>query len=123
ELRHPFLLETQAFWQEEGRLYIVMQLADDTLGEWCARCQAKGQPGVPVAELAPFFGQAAEALDFLHANKVLHRDVKPANLLRLQGYAKVADFGLARAQPADQAASTMCGTPLYMAPEVWQEEV
>lgn len=123
ELRHPFLLETQAFWQEEGRLYIVMQLADDTLAEWCARCVANGNPGVPVAELIPFFGQAAEALDFLHLNKVLHRDIKPANLLRLQGYAKVADFGLARAQPIGQAASTLCGTPLYMAPEVWREEV
>ena len=70
-----------------------------------------------------YFREAAEALDYLHQMNVLHRDVKPANLLRLKGHAKVADFGLARVMEDKMAAATFCGTPLYMAPEVWKKKV
>ena len=124
ELRHPYLLQTQAFWSLEDRLVIVMELAEGSLAEWDREVRRKTGAGIPVAELLPYFREAAEALDYLHSVHVLHRDVKPANLLRLKGHAKVADFGLARMMEAQQlAAATFCGTPLYMAPEVWKQKI
>ena len=123
DMRHPFLLQTQAFWSLEDRLVIVMELAEGSLAEWNREARREGGAGIPVAELLPYFREAAEALDYLHSMNVLHRDIKPANLLRLKGHAKVADFGLARMMEARQMAATFCGTPLYMAPEIWRQKV
>ncbi|MCE9532558.1 MAG: protein kinase, partial [Planctomycetes bacterium] len=87
-------------------------------------CQDKGLPAIPTGELVTFFGQAAEALDYLQSQHVSHRDIKPQNLLSLQGFAKVADFGLARGQDEKlEEASVVCGTPYYMAPEVWMQQI
>jgi serine/threonine protein kinase len=54
----------------------------------------------------------------------MHRDIKPGNLLRLNGHAKVADFGLVRLQAANlDRTANLGGTPLYMAPEVWRGQI
>jgi len=123
-MSHPFLLQTHAYWVFRDRLVIVMELADGSLAGEVERHKKEGRPGVPPEELVPFFGQAAEALDYLHGQRVSHRDVKPENLLLLKGYAKVADFGLARGHRHDETAVVAeVGTPLYMAPEVWRRNV
>src|SRR5262249_52612911 len=113
ELRHPFLLQTQAYWSLEDRLVIVMELADDSLADWNRQERKLTGSGISSSELLGYFGEAAEALDYLHSMNVIHRDVKPANLLRLKGHAKVADFGLARLMDKQLASATFCGTPLY----------
>jgi serine/threonine protein kinase len=126
QLHHPFLLQTQAFWVRDDHLLIVMELAEGSVKNWAEECKLAGLPGIPAADLLDYFAEAAEALDFLHTNKinkVLHRDVKPENLLRLNGHAKVADFGLAKEQETDLATGTICGTPAYMAPEMWKGQV
>lgn len=123
-MSHPFLLQTQAYWVFQDRLIIVMDLAEGSLSDRIEHYQNQGQPGVPPEELIPFFEQAAEALDYLHSQSVSHRDVKPQNLLYLKGYAKVGDFGLARGhQHTMTIVGSEVGTPLYMAPEVWQQKV
>jgi len=121
---HPFLLQTQAFWIFDEQLVIVMELAEGSLHERIEECKKAGEMGVPTKELIPYFEQVAQALDYLHSLNISHRDIKPQNLLYLKGYAKVADFGLARVQRSTQTTiGTLSGTPLFMAPEVWQNHM
>ena len=121
DLRHPFLLQTQQYWASEDKIYIVMELADGSLRERLKQCRQEGQSGIPLPELLQYFREAAEALDFLHSRRVQHRDIKPENILLLQRHAKVADFGLARAQDSQRLMTASgSGTPYYMAPEVWR---
>ncbi|EIW71440.1 hypothetical protein TREMEDRAFT_67767 [Tremella mesenterica DSM 1558] len=83
-----------------------------------------------------FAGQIAQALKFLRQHHLIHRDLKPQNLLLAPASAadlaeghpygvpvlKVADFGFARFLPAATMADTLCGSPLYMAPEILRYE-
>jgi formylglycine-generating enzyme required for sulfatase activity len=124
ELRHPFLLQTHSYRAYEDRLVIVMELADGSLQDRFNECRAAGLPGIPLDALLQYFTEAAEALDFLQKEKLSHRDIKPQNLLHLKGHAKVADFGLARVQEATmEHTMSGCGTPAYMAPEMWQGDI
>jgi hypothetical protein len=126
QLSHPFLLQIHRFWIEGDQLYIAMDLADGSLADRVDACKEQGLPGVPAAELVPFFAEAAEALDYLHSKNVTHRDVKPQNLLSLKGHAKLADLGLARSHAHSIQMTTVrqeTGTPLFMAPEVWRKKV
>ena len=101
-----------------------MELADGSLRDRFKECQAAGLSGIPVDELLRYFGEAAEALDYLREQKLSHRDIKPENLLRLKGHAKVADFGVARHQEntIDQTMH-VAGTAAYMPPEMWRGEI
>jgi serine/threonine protein kinase len=122
-LRHPFLLQTHAYQVEDDRLNIVMELAEGSLLDRFEERRRAGLPGISADELLCYEAEAAEALDYLHANGVLHRNIKPSNILLLNGHAKVADFGLAPGLAAAQSSALPLGTPLYMAPEVWRGEV
>lgn len=122
-IRHPYLLATEDFWVAHQRLYIVMELAEGTLRQRLHSCRQMGLLGIPLRELLGYMREAAEGLDFLHQQQIVHRDVKPDNILLLHGHAKVADFGLIwRADRSLTTMRTFAGTPVYMAPEVWSRQ-
>jgi hypothetical protein len=119
-LRHAHLLSMLSYWIENQRLYIVMEMAEGSLGAMFQRYRHMQLPGIPRAELLQYFREAAHGLDFLHEKGICHRDVKPDNMLLRNGKLKVADFGLARVEPLPLSSSSMVGTPAYMAPEAWR---
>ena len=128
KLSHPFLLATHSAHLVADRLVIVMELAEGTLAERLRACQAQAgseAAGLPVAELLGYFREAAEAIDYMHSKHVLHRDIKPQNLMLHQGHCKVGDFGVSRLQENQRlvASASLAGTPIYMAPEMWQQKV
>lgn len=120
-MRHPFLLQVQAFWTIENQLVIAMELADGSLGQLARKNDSR----VPRKELLQYLREAAEGIDYLHQQNVVHRDIKPDNILMLKGHAKVADFGLARfidETGLSTAATQLAGSPAYMAPEAWGQQ-
>jgi serine/threonine protein kinase len=123
-LRHRYLAQIHAYWVNKGRLYVVMELGDGSLLDRVEACRQQGLAGIPCDELLRHMREAAEALDFLHTEGIHHRDIKPANILLLNGHVKVADFGLARPLQEGESVvnATFCGTPAYMAPELWESK-
>jgi serine/threonine-protein kinase len=98
-----------------GEDYLVQELVE---GEsLAARLRRRGPIGL--ADALPIFDAVAEALDYVHSRGVVHRDVKPSNVLLVRGgAAKLADFGIARLCWAPMTRTgEIIGSPAYMAPE------
>ncbi|MGB3220182.1 MAG: serine/threonine-protein kinase, partial [Anaerolineae bacterium] len=126
-LIHPHIVRILDCGQDEGRLFIAMEriegrslqqfVADDGPATW--------------TQMLTIMGQVAQALDFAHQQGMVHRDVKPANILLDESQpdapvrAVLTDFGLVRG--TEQAtlsigltSGSLLGTPEYIAPEIWQ---
>jgi len=116
-LREPHVIPIHAYGEIDGRLYLDMRLVDgDDLG---SRLAAGG--ALAPAEAVDVAGQVAQALAAAHAEGLVHRDVKPSNVLvGATGFAYLVDFGIARtAGPGTELTATggAVGTLDYMAPE------
>lgn len=122
KLRHPFLLQVFSWWIQDERLQIVMELADNSLDDRLKELKKAGQTGLPKEELRQVMIDAASALDFLnHERNILHRDVKPANMLLMGNRLKLCDFGLSRMSEKlslDSGKTRGAGTPIFIAPEI-----
>jgi len=117
-LRHPHILPLFDSGEADGLLFYVMPLAEgETL-----RTRLDRDRQLPIAEALRITAEVADALAYAHARGVIHRDIKPDNILLEAGHAVVADFGIARAISAgggDRLTLTgmSVGTPAYMSPE------
>jgi serine/threonine protein kinase len=115
-LSHPNVVSVFDAGDDDGRPYIVMEFVDgENLAELLAR---RGR--IPPDEARGLALQAAQGLAHAHAAGLVHRDVKPQNLiLRRDGTLKIADFGIARAAEATALtqAGTVLGTAAYLSPE------
>ncbi|WP_280379991.1 serine/threonine-protein kinase [Nocardia wallacei] len=114
-LSNPHIVPIHDFGEQDGRLFLDMAHVP---GTDLARRLRPGPIGVP--EAVDIVSQIAEALDAAHAAGLIHRDVKPANIIvHASGFAYLIDFGIARApnQTTITATGFTVGTLAYMAPE------
>ncbi|HUB30561.1 MAG TPA: protein kinase [Terracidiphilus sp.] len=118
-LRHPNIVIIYDFGDEDGQPYIVMEYLDgDPLDQLIA-----SNASLHLSEKLGIMEQVCAALGYAHTHGIIHRDVKPANIIvQKDGVAKLLDFGIARADDSHidggmTRTGTMVGTPEYMAPE------
>ena len=116
-LSHDHILPLYDFGEQRPWYYLVMPYVEGgTLRDYLLKRER-----LDLKEAGSFLAQIAAALQFAHDHGVVHRDVKPSNiLLRPDGHAYLGDFGLAKATMGAKAVThsgSMVGTPEYMAPE------
>jgi tRNA A-37 threonylcarbamoyl transferase component Bud32 len=119
QLDHPYILKVLDYGEQAGIPYLVMPFVEGgTLKE------KMGRP-MPYREAAALLAPIARALEYAHQLKIIHRDVKPANILISRSGAPIlSDFGIAKMLGSDGATQLTAtgigiGTPDYMAPEQW----
>ena len=114
-LAHPGIADVYEHGEDDKAAYLAMEyLAGRGLRDFLTLRLRLG-----LKDTMSIMGQLLAALDFAHANGVVHRDVKPANIIMLlSGRLKLADFGIALVDTFDLAqAGALAGSPAYMAPE------
>ena len=114
-LTHPNIVTIYDVGEEHDMAYMAMELlkGSDLLG-YCRKGSL-----LPPKKLLDILASVADALEYAHSNEVVHRDIKPDNIILLdEGQVKVADFGIARVMSAsDTQTGVLLGTPSYMSPE------
>lgn len=118
KIDHPNITRLHEIIEVPGRIYLVLEYC--TGGDLSKYIQRHGR--VPEATARHFMRQLAAGLRVLRENNLIHRDLKPQNLLLSTSDStavlKIADFGFARPLEPQGLADTLCGSPLYMAPEI-----
>jgi serine/threonine protein kinase len=115
KLTHPNIVTIFDYGEEEDLAYMAMELLEGS--NLRARMRLDPLPPMESVEIAL---QVADGLGFAHEHGVVHRDIKPGNIMLLErGAVKIMDFGIARMRFADHKTSTgmVLGTPRYMSPE------
>ena len=127
-LSHPNIAGVRTLEKDaRGEYFLVMEVAEgESLRRWMRREGEANGRRIPLAKALGVLRQVAAALDYAHGEKVVHRDVKPGNvMIDSRGKVKVLDFGLAAQirtslSRASQAYRGTSGTGPYMAPEQWR---
>ncbi|ETV97896.1 AGC/PDK1 protein kinase, variant [Aphanomyces invadans] len=126
KLSHPNIVKFYCSFKDDESLYMVMELCrgGELLSYICKERDAAKAQGlldtacsVPVVQF--YMAQLIVALQYIHSNQVIHRDLKPDNILfSEQGHLKVTDFGTATLTDSNEHATKFCGTAEYLSPEV-----
>jgi serine/threonine protein kinase len=119
-IQHPHLLSVIGTWQVGSFCILGMELANRSLSQYWHIQHSVGHSGVSASELLDYLSQAAEGIDYLHNTLgILHRHIKPQNLLLVGTTVKVADFGMAEILKANGIDDNEMISPTYAAPEVF----
>jgi serine/threonine-protein kinase ULK/ATG1 len=117
-LNHPNIVHFIDHFHSERNVYVVMEYLPG--GDLRDFIQSEGR--LDEATTRFFLLQLIDGLSFLHDRKIIHRDLKPQNILLTKksrdAFVKIADFGFVKQLEEMDVAGTICGTPLYMAPEI-----
>ncbi|KAL2241218.1 UNVERIFIED_CONTAM: Serine/threonine-protein kinase ATG1t [Sesamum indicum] len=119
-VNHPNIIRLLDFFEYEGSIILALEFCAG--GNLASYIQHHGRVQECVAKR--FMQQLGAGLKVLKQNHIVHRDLKPENILLscsdCNPILKIADFGLSRILLPDESAETVCGSPLYMAPEILQ---
>src|SRR6266568_256874 len=121
-LMHPNIVTVFDMGEDGGIAYIVMEFIQ---GKTLDQLIGEGGRPLPPEQSLEILTSAARALDYAHAHGIIHRDVKPANIMvQDDGIVKLADFGIAKVASADTMtmSNAMVGTPHFLAPEQLRSE-
>jgi len=120
KLQHPNIVTVFELGQENETPFIAMEYLDgDSLEKTIVR-----QSDLPLALKVGYIVRICQALEYAHKNRVVHRDIKPGNIMvNSEGVVKVVDFGIARLVDFSRThTNMMIGTPAYMAPELFRKK-
>lgn len=117
EIRHPFIVNLRWHWHDQSYLYMLFDYVCG--GELFSYLRNAGRFSNSTGNF--YTAEIVLALEYLHQQNVVYRDLKPENLLLdRDGHLKITDFGFAK-KLADRT-WTLCGTPEYLAPEIIQSK-
>ncbi len=115
QLSHPSIVAVYDVGEDYDLTYMAMEfLEGEDLREYCKKGSL-----LPLRKVLNIIAETASALDYAHRHEVIHRDIKPGNIMILKnGRTKVTDFGIAKAVSSSETKSgVVLGTPNYMSPE------
>lgn len=117
-VNHPNIIRLFDVFKVEDSIFLVLEFCAG--GDLASYIRLHGRIQDPVAK--NLMKQLGAGMKVLHSNHIIHRDLKPENLLlsscQTDAVLKISDFGLSRVKAPNEHVETVCGSPLYMAPEI-----